>query len=165
MKQLGEIFIDSLEFARGERVMRGNVPVRSLLRLTDKLAGDRGELAWSVRGECGAERKSFLVVAVNGELQLKCQRCLGPFQFQLQVEGRLLLVPPGTDWPDEGLENDGFDPVEALTEQSLLELVEDEVLLALPIASRHESCELPGNIEGKHAVSPFAVLARLKKDA
>lgn len=163
MKQLGDIFIDSLEFAREGRRLDGDVPVHSLRRLIDVLADDDGTLAWVVRGECDAARKPFLVIEVSGELHLECQRCLAALPFSLKIVSNLQLVPQGAAWPDEALEDDRADPIEALGEQPLLPLIEDEVLLALPIAPRHESCLLPGYDDGRAAVSPFAPLTQLKK--
>jgi len=163
MKQLGDILIDSLEFAREGRRLAGEVPVHALRRVTDVLADSGGTLDWVVRGECDAGQKPFLVVEVSGELQLECQRCLTALPFSLRIESHLQLVPQGVAWPDEALEDDSADPIEALTEQPLLPLIEDEVLLALPIAPCHAACDPPAYEDGSAAVSPFATLARLKK--
>lgn len=143
--------------------MQGVVPVCELQRLVDVLADEEGSLAWSVRGECDANHKPFLVIDVTGELHLKCQRCLDVLPFSLKIESHLLLVPHGRPWPDEALEDDSADPIGALVEQPLLPLIEDELLLALPIAPRHESCSVPGHDDGSAAASPFASLAQLKK--
>lgn len=168
MKQLGEIQIDSLEFARGERVMRGVAPLSLFVRLADQLADHQGDLTWQLRGEYhsqdGLTRKPFLLLEVAGELQLKCQRCLGALPFQLDLQGRLLLIPPGGEWPDESLEEDDYDAIDASAELCLLDLIEDEILLALPLAPTHASCELPGRVEDRNAASPFAVLAQIKKN-
>lgn len=169
--QLSGIVIDSLEFARAGRHLSGVVAVAALQRLSDVLADQQGEIAWSVRGECvpdnAGERQAWLVIALEGELYLVCQRCLASLPWRLDVETRLLLVPPGKDWPDESLigfeDGTDVDPVEALMEQVLLDLVEDEVLLALPIAPRHASCEVPVHDDGRLAASPFAGLTALKK--
>jgi uncharacterized protein len=171
MMRLDGVVIDSLEFARAGRCLSGVVAVAALQRLMDVLASDQGDLAWSVCGELAfdnaGQRQSWLVVSVRGELRLVCQRCLKPVSWLLDVENRLLLVPPGREWPDESLVGFGdgsdVDPVEALVDQVLLNLVEDEVLLALPIAPRHESCEVPVHDDGRMAASPFARLAGLKK--
>ena len=45
----------------------------------------------------------------------------------------------------------------------LLPMIEEEVLLALPIAPMHESCEAPVATTDEQAPSPFAALAKLKK--
>ncbi len=168
--QLGEIFIDSLDFARSGRRMAGVVAVHSLQRLLDSLADGEGELTWSVRGEVViddiGQSQAYLVIEVGGEICLACQRCLGAFPYRVATDSRLLLVPPGKPWPEdvpEDLERDSPDPIEALAEQSLLDLVEDEVLLSLPIAPRHELCDIPDHDDGKAAVSPFAKLSQLKK--
>ena len=163
MAQIGDTFINSLEFAREKRRLAGSFPVFLLSRLADMLAEDGGSLSWLVLGECDADRKSFLLIEVAGELQLKCQRCLGAFAYGLKINSRLQLVPEGAAWPDEDLEDDRVDPIGASDSQSLLALVEDEVLLALPIAPRHESCKLPGYEGGNTLASPFATLAKLKK--
>lgn len=163
MKQLGDIFIDSLKFAREEMHMAGEVPVHALERLSDVLADDEGTLAWRASGRRDGQHKPFLVLEVSGEIHLKCQRCLGALPFQLNIRSNLQLIASGAAWPDEGLEDDRVDPIEALEEQSLLSLVEDEVLLALPIAPRHETCSLPEYSESSAADSPFLALSRLKK--
>lgn len=168
--QLSGMTIDSLEFARSEREMSGSVPLASLERLADMLADQNGELAWSVRGElvdgADGERQACLVIEVSGEVRLICQRCLLALPFPLAIENRLLPVPPGKPWPEEALDEmlaSTFDPIEALAEQPLLDLVEDEVLLALPLAPRHASCGTPKHDDGRAAASPFAQLAQLKK--
>lgn len=168
--QLSDIFIDSLEFARGGREMSGSVPLTSLERLADMLADRNGELAWSVRGgmvdDPTGGQQAFLLIEVGGEVRLVCQRCLKALPFRLAIDNRLLLVPPGKPWPEddlEGMAHDSLDPIEALVEQPLLDLVEDEVLLALPIAPRHASCEVPAHDDGRAAASPFAKLAQLKR--
>lgn len=163
MKQLGDICIDSLVFAREGRRLAGDVPVHALQRLADVLADNGGTLVWAVHGECDASRKPFLVIEVTGELHLACQRCLAVLPYRLNIRSFLQLVPPGAAWPDEALEDDRADPIEALEEQPLLPLVEDEVLLALPLAPRHESCMLPVHGDDSVALSPFAALAQLKK--
>lgn len=163
MKLIDDYFINSLKFAFEARRLAGEVPVDCMRRLADALADDEGDLAWEVRGDRDDEGKPYLMVAVSGELHLKCQRCLAALNFKLSVRSHLQLVAPGQSWPDESLEDDRSDPVEALEEQPLLPLLEDEVLLALPIAPRHEFCALPGYDQDSIAASPFAALALLKK--
>jgi uncharacterized protein len=80
----------------------------------------------------------------------------------VEIDSKLMLVAPGEEWPDEELEDDGTDAIEASRELAVLALVEDEVLLALPVAPRHEVCALPAAVETQSRPSPFAVLAKLK---
>ena len=94
---------------------------------------------------------------------LRCQRCLEGVKFTLGIKSRLQLIGPGEEWPDEDLVDDSADAVVAEKELAVLTLIEDEVLLALPIAPRHEQCESPLANAGGQGSSPFAALAALKK--
>lgn len=163
MKQIAGIVIDSLAFAREGRHLVGELAVHELPRLSDALADDSGVLSCRLSGGRNDEGKLFLLIEVAGELRLKCQRCLDPLAFSLDIKSQILLVPPGAPWPDEGLEDDAADAIEALAEQPVASLIEEEVLLALPVVPRHESCALPaGSDHDSRAASPFAALARLK---
>lgn len=161
MKQIVGFVIDSLAFAREGRHLVGELAVSELPRLVDVLADAAGVLRCHLSGGRSEEGKLFLLLEVDGELRLKCQRCLEPLAFPLAIKSRMLLVPPGAPWPDEELEDDSADAIEALAEQSVASLIEEEVLLALPVAPRHESCLLPaGSDPGILAASPFATLTR-----
>ena len=153
--------IASLEFAREGGVIAGSVPVAKLERLADALFDRSGSLECELRGGRDGEGKPFLDLRVVGSVNLLCQRCLSSLSYPLDIESRLLLVAPGAEWPDDELEDDGPDAIEASVAQAVLPLVEDEVLLALPIAPRHEDCQPPIAAE-EHRPSPFAVLAKLK---
>jgi uncharacterized protein len=52
-------------------------------------------------------------------------------------------MAPGEEWPDDDLADDSADAIEAEKALAVLSLIEEEVLLALPIAPRHEQCEPP----------------------
>jgi uncharacterized protein len=108
------------------------------------------------------EGKSFLSLRITGNLNLRCQRCLSPLPYPVAIDTRLMLVGPGEEWPDEELEDDGTDAIEASRELAVLPLVEDEVLLDLPVVPRHEGCALPVKVETESRPTPFAALAKLK---
>jgi uncharacterized protein len=160
---LAESVLDGLEFARHGRCLSGRIPLASMPRLADVLVDDSGEVDCEVVGEVDREGNAFLVVQVDGSVGLRCQRCLETVVELLRINSRLLLVRPGQAWPDEELVEDGFDAVEAGKEMALLPMVEEEVLLALPIAPMHESCQPPMARSGEQVPTPFAVLAKLKK--
>jgi len=167
MRQIGGIIFDSLAFARDAGEISGVLAVKDMPRLSGLAAADGGaqmsQLSCRLRGGRGEDGKLCLWLSVSGELSLNCQRCLQPLQLPLQFESRLLLVPSGAPWPDEELVDDSADAIEALSEQSLASLVEEEVMLALPLAPRHEVCALPagGGTDARPA-SPFAALVRIK---
>ena len=102
-------------------------------------------------------------VDIAGEPVLCCQRCLGGVKFPLVISSRLQLMAPGEEWPDDDLVDDSADAITAEKALAVLSLVEDEVLLALPIAPRHEQCDSPLAVAGENGSSPFAALVALKK--
>jgi uncharacterized protein len=164
MPQQGYV-IDSLSFAREGRQLDGAIEIRSLSRLADALADTSGNLQFVVSGDGGADGDFYLVLTVGGVLALCCQRCLEPYQFPLSVERRFLLVGPGREWPDDELANDNFDAIAADREMDVAALVEQEVVLALPLAPRHDICAAPRAADGRDNMnsSAFAALVALKR--
>jgi uncharacterized protein len=84
----------------------------------------------------------------------------------MAIEAALLPVRAGQDLPEDELENDEVDAVEVDGNDGfdVLSLVEDEIILALPIAPRHADCGMPkietnGDVYGQ---SPFAALVGLR---
>jgi uncharacterized protein len=166
-RALTELVLDGLEFARCGRALSGIVSFADLPRLADVLADvladDCGHFTVSLEGHRDDEGKSWLDLKISGEPMVYCQRCLAGVSFPLSIESRLQLIPPGGQWPDDDLEDDSCDAISAENALSVLSLVEDEVLLALPIAPRHEQCEPPGAAVNEYGASPFAVLAAFRK--
>ena len=158
---------DVFKFAAGGSVLEGEVLVARLDRLSDQLVADEGVVHWQLSGSLDAEGKPRLDLAVSGRLVLRCQRCLEGFDWDLAVEAALLPVRAKQDFPGDDLENDEVDAVEVDGDGELdvLSLVEDEIILALPIVPRHADCRMPG-VAGTHGgargQSPFAALAGLR---
>ena len=157
------VVIDCLEFARAGGVLERRVGLDALPRLADLLSTTAGSLSIRLEGWRDGEGKSWLQLAITGELVLCCQRCLGGVKLPLAIESRLQLIAPGEDWPDDDLVDDSGDAIAADKVLPVLSLIEDEVLLALPIAPRHGQCQLPQANAGEQESSPFAMLAALKK--
>ena len=153
---------DSFAFARDGRVLEGTLPVASLERLHDQLANVAGELAFRLQGRKGKRGEPLLEVEVSGTLALACQRCLEAIVFDVDIDSLLELVPEGGELSQDELEDDTRDFLPVAGELDVAQLVEDEVLLALPVAPRHERCGLPGAAAAGERIHPFAVLSALK---
>ncbi len=104
----------------------------------------------------------MLHLEVSGTLSLACQRCLEAVPCDLDVDSLLELVPEGTELSQDELEDDTRDFLPVVRELDVVELVEDEILLALPVAPRHEKCGLPGAADAGERINPFAKLSGLK---
>jgi uncharacterized protein len=158
--------IDSLEFARGQEQLRGNLAVVDLKRLEDVLFDTQGSLDYELRGTRDARNRPQVEVKVAGQLHLLCQRCLDLLDHEVHVASRLVVVPKGARPDDDLNDPEAPDVIEAMPELEVAALVEEEVLLSLPLAPRHPEGECQGRLE-KHddasgAPSPFAQLGALK---
>jgi uncharacterized protein len=155
--------LDCLEFARSGSVLERSISLDELPRLADVLVTVAGFMSVRLEGSRDEAGKSWLQVDIVGEPVLCCQRCLGGVKFPLAISSRLQLIAPGEEWPDDDLADDSADAIEAEKALAVLSLIEEEVLLALPIAPRHEQCEPPSGGAAENGPSPFAALAALKK--
>jgi uncharacterized protein len=158
--------IDSLEFARTGQTLRGNLPLPGLTRLKDSLADAVGTVEFEVTGGQDVRSRPILMVAIRGMLHLQCQHCLEALEHPLRVLNTLLLVAAGAGAAGE-LDDEDIEWIEASRELDVANLVEDEILLSLPYAPRHEegACRPIGAAvaEGT-AGSAFAALATLKRN-
>ena len=151
--------IDGLQFARGAETLKGTLDSSRLRRLAEMRCATTG-LSYELRGKTDAEGRAWLQVLASGTLTLECQRCLGPLAFPLALRSELLLAESERDIE---LADDDVDRVLAGKAMDVCQLIEDEVLLALPMAPKHEQCS--GKRDGAQSSrsSPFAELAKLKR--
>ncbi|AJD48096.1 hypothetical protein S7S_08410 [Isoalcanivorax pacificus W11-5] len=109
---------------------------------------------------------------ISTHLVLTCQRCLEPVRCGITARVRLALV-----WSEDDIDTvpDRFDPWLVTDDKMpLAPLMEEELLLALPLVAMHEQCptQLPTTTQveeeeeaasQEQADNPFAILATLKK--
>jgi len=91
-----------------------------------------------------------------------CQRCLLPMQVDLSVDRHFRFVADEATAlaEDDDCDEDLLSPAPDLTLQTLLE---DELLLAMPLIPRHTSCDKPlPQSPHQDLPHPFAALADLK---
>jgi uncharacterized protein len=132
--------IDGLEFAMARSRLNGAWPVAEFPRLRDVLRTDAGSLRYELQGVPEALGRPALRLRVEGALQLSCQRCLGALEFPVRIDVVLRLAQTQEEVDAEPLEADGPESIVAGREMPVRAMVEDEVLLAIPIAARHEAC-------------------------
>src|SRR5687767_1398930 len=154
--------IDGFEFASAGATKQGVWPLRNFPRLRDMLARDAGEVRYEIHGVRDERGRPALRLQVSGTLQLRCQRCLEPMPFEVQTDETLVLAATLAEIHAEPASAQAPDRVVAGREMKLRELVEDELILAVPYAPRHEECVAAGTAEGEGTKSsPFAGLRGL----
>jgi uncharacterized protein len=174
--------LDVEAFAKESASLDGRWPLAQLDRLAEAALAepDSGveatverEVVWQVRGELrtlrGGDSQIWLHLNASTELPLECQRCLKPVVTAVHAERSFLFVR-GEDAAAQ-LDADSEDDVLALTRAlDLRELIEDELLLALPLVPRHDVCPSPLPMPASDDAAaveepphPFAGLAALKR--
>ncbi len=159
---------DFLKQAERNVSLEGGLPLARLERLGASLCDSNGDL--HARLNFGSKAGfNCLQGTVEADLKLTCQRCMYP--MECKVSGRFKLGLVLDEEEIQALPTD-FEPylIEG-DEQSIVDLLEDELLLCLPIAAMHEDeCSefLKKHNEQKQAEkeasSPFAVLKEMKSD-
>jgi uncharacterized protein len=156
--------INSLEFARKSLEIRDTIAHSDLQRAKDLLTQESETLNWSLSGEISADKKTRLHLTLTGNVGVPCQRCLGPMLVALNVISEFILVKDESEIPPEEDDVEDHDYLVAEAEMNVLQLVEDEILLALPYAPKHEikDCAVKAEVNELKAPNPFAALRDFK---
>jgi uncharacterized protein len=167
--------LDVAAFAQAAQRLAGQWPLREFKRLLlDALPvgsdDPAGSVTWSARGELrrapGGGEEIWLHLTAGTSLRLACQRCLQPMTVALETRPRLRFV--FGEEQAERLDEESDDDVLALDKAlDLRDLVEDELILALPLVPRHDRCPVPLPAGAAEAEAqprhPFAALAVLRQ--
>ena len=156
--------IDGLDFARKSSEIRGTIAVFDFSRLKDQLFSPEGEVHYKLSGRRDMEGQPQLELQINGHFNLVCQRCLGALAFDLDAAAVFILVPDESRMPQPEDERDDVEYIVADAPIDVRALIEDEVLLSLPLAPAHENvnCNDALSAAKEQKESPFKVLQGLK---
>jgi len=163
--------LDAWRMVAARRGFEGTLPLSSMARLREALCDDEGEARYAIEFGRDALQVPYVELRVQAALPLTCQRSLQRFLQPVQVVQRLALLEAGTDVEaaEAGLP-EGYEPL-LLPPDGMLqpaELVEDELILAVPVvpvAPGSEAVERDWPVPAAESeqASPFAALAALKK--
>lgn len=160
-------YIDPLLFAEKGRSLEGKFPLSSLPRLDGMLADYDGMVRFNLEFQRRG-RDSIIAGRVEAKLVLECQVCLETIELPIDRSVSLAVVTSIDEaqrLPDE-FEALLLDSEEAV---ALKNIVEDEILLALPDIAKHPGCHLDKKdetveveVESVTRENPFSVLKDLK---
>ena len=145
-----QLVIDPLHFAFAGDSLDGAVDVSRMHRLHDVLRENSGSIRYSLHGAVNSEGKPLLKLDLAGSLRLECQRCLSELDFPVQLHEELIVARSEVEMNSILAENDAQECILASDKLSVPDLVEDEVLLGLPISAKHSECAFP---DGERAQS------------
>jgi uncharacterized protein len=147
------------------QVFEGTVGLDDLPGLEDSVADDRVELHFKVTARLDRQRRKVVSCIIEGFVFLTCQASMEVFRHGIQVNDALVLVDRESKLPAIHEESDAEDYMVADGPIDVLDLVEEAVLLALPMVPRKPGLEAaePARPATSPRESPFAALGRLKK--
>ena len=154
--------IDTFELARAGAGLSGEIELAAMSRLGSMLADVEGSVAWRLKGWRAARPQGgaddCMALSIAAALRLPCVRCTGPVPVELAVERAYRLVRSEAEAERLDLDDPQYDVLAGDRRFDLEGLVEDEAIMALPLAPRHERCDLPG--QGAVDVEPAAEARR-----
>ena len=151
--------------------LRGSLPVTAFPRLAESLSDTQGNLAADLQVSRTPDGVALVEGSVVGCVRRDCQRCLEPVDLELDVSLKVAV----TGAASEELAPPDFEPWQTdELDVTLGQLLEDELILALPMVARHEDEAKCGRLAARlkeaaddsatEKESPFAVLRSLKRE-
>lgn len=169
--------LDVEAFAKEGGRLDGHWPLAGFERLAESAHRDArpaasDEVLWGAEGALrpvrGGQPEIWLHVHARAQMNLECQRCLQPVAATLIAQRSFRFVADEATAAE--IDADSEDDVLALTRAlNLKDLLEDELILSLPLVPMHDSCPQPLSAPSadEPAVderpNPFAALAALKR--
>lgn len=160
--------VDSFELARLHRRIEGEVAIARLPRLAEFVTSSQGAMRYEIDGLIDDEGHPAADLHLYGRLEMICQRCNAPLDFQLDRTTRFRFVASEEELNSLPIEDDDVDAIVGSRNLGILEWVEDEAILSLPLVPRHDECSAPIKADDDRAPvavrNPFAVLLALRDD-
>lgn len=161
-----QILIDTFDFVRNTRTHHGKIALEECMRLKDYLSDSQSKLEYKISGALDKNGKPILQVTIKGTINLHCQRCLGELVHLLDMQTVILLAKNENELFRLD-ETETVDGILAVSDLDVLALIEDEIILSLPISPRHREDECSAQeLTNSNSIGiehPFATIAKLKK--
>jgi uncharacterized protein len=163
--------LDIRSFAQDAAQISGSLPLSKLERLAQdlyRLDADSASktLQWSATGSsipiAGGAAQPWLHLEVSLQAPMQCQRCLEQVVVPVQIERDFRFVKN----EEEASEQDDEAEEELLViakQFDLLELIEDEIIMALPMVPLHETC--PEKVKLSSSADDFEAALNAKPNA
>ncbi|BAN23737.1 putative uncharacterized protein [Caballeronia insecticola] len=183
--------LDIYEFAKSGRQAAGALRVSQMPRMLAEVpseAPDRDTVfTWQAEGSTQPELQDdgteapqpYLRLAVHGSVWLICQRCLAVYSQHLDVDATYRIVATEAEADEFPLDDDEVEVIVGSRQFDLVDLIEEELLLSLPLVPKHNVCPeaheslLQGSADDEPdeagaqdeaaKPNPFAVLGKLKQ--
>jgi uncharacterized protein len=165
--------VDLFRFAASGEQASGQCSVALLPRLGAESLNLDAQVTWRAHGERKAVphqtdaqgapvQREFLLLAAKTQLLRSCDRCGQPVSVPLEVDSRLEIFATEGEADEAPLDDESADPIVGSKKFSLLQQVEEELLLAIPPFVTHSECKVAQEDTTDAKPNPFSKLAALK---
>lgn len=158
--------INPLRFAKAREQIKGSLQLASFERLKGILLEKSGELQYSLSFDFDEAGTCIIECTIDTQLTFECQRCFKPVAIGIHKSSLLAVVNDKDKFDALAEEYESLQ----LDEEHIFakELIEDELLLAIPLAPLHAEADCSGKkvldkVNAGAKPQPFAILAALKK--
>jgi len=172
MSQKLPVEIDPFRLARNKLILEGDLALATMKRLSQSLCNNDGNVHIKMNFDMDKITSiPYMQGVFTASLSLLCERCSKPVAYDVEINCLLALLSSENKIESLG---EQYDPwlIESDDPIKLSSVVEDELILALPLVAKHNEICLPKEVwqvgeeevvvEEKKAPSPFAMLASLK---
>jgi uncharacterized protein len=154
------LIINNLEFAQKQQKIEDSFDVSGFKRLVEMLTlhdenAGLSIVQFELTGDFKRFRQPSLHLHIRAKLPVICQRCLDEMLVEVDLNFDYLISNSAINELDE---NDEIDWLEASSEMDVLELIEDELLIAMPIAPTHAKSCSKLSMQSGEKPNPFAIL-------
>lgn len=166
------LVIDNLTFSKKNETLSGVLLLADCPRLQEllhqpslKVESNQQEIAFNLKGTTNSLNQHLLTLSITAKLSANCQRCLNAMPLTIKLQFNYLI----SDVEDADLEAleldnaDDYDLLQRSANMDLAALIEDEVIMALPIAPTHENTCVELITQSGEKPNPFAALKGLLK--
>jgi len=149
--------VDVWEFARQRKREEGTTPLRRFERLSQSVLlpddpanpVDASVVHWTVSGHSDRDGRCRLQIEGEFSAAVPCLRCSGPVALSIAFD-RLLRLCKSEQEADTLETDENEDAVAAPGKADVLQWLEDEMMLCLPMFPAHEACQ-PDEADGADA--------------
>lgn len=127
--------LNQRKLAVENRKLQGTIALDKFARLTKSLQNSKGVVKVSLEFRQVGKRKARIVGSATARISLLCQRCLESMEFDLRADFHHLVVESEAVLLDLSDDEDGI--VCTQERVRLVDLLEDELLISLPMVSSH----------------------------
>jgi len=164
------IYFDPRKYASHEMVLEGQMQLNLFKELCSVLASDTGDVV--VHLSFKVDDKRYIATgSIKVQVQILCQRCMQPAPYDIDID-----IAIGFVYDEEHAKSlpEDYDPVIMIDgEVVLAKMVEEELILALPVVAYHDesgcnpvalkyASSTDEAADDEQKPNPFSILAQLK---